>query len=378
MHPVPEDDPELAADIAAIEARVAEAESTTMPRSKRIRSIVMRVGVSVLALAISAVLLVSVFDDLDWSSIWSSITSLGDGERIALVAVTAILIGAQGLVTSATMPGLPVRRGVLAFLGPSSVSSLIPGPSDLPVRFRMYTSWGYTPSQASLAVVSSGVFSIGTKLVLPVLASVVAFVSDIELDDGIGTTIVVAGLILGVLVVITAVTLSSPALTARVGRWLQVPWSLVTRLLRKDTDPLAEVLEAARSKAVGLLADRWAIATWAAVLYTMSQLALMVLCVRAMGVPQEALTTTEVFVALGIVQGLTAIPITAGNVGVSETAWIALMGAMAGGSFVNEVTAAVIIYRVLTWLLMIPLGGLALVIWKRTTAAAARRAAPAQ
>jgi ketosteroid isomerase-like protein len=368
-----DDDGELAADIAAIEARVAEVASTPVSRARRVRSIVARVAVSVLALAISAVLLVSVFDDLDWSSIWSSVTSLGDGERIALVSATAILIGAQGLVTACTVPGLPVRRGVLAYLGPASVASVIPGPSDLPLRFRMYTSWGFTPSQASLAVVSSGVFSISTKLVLPVLASLVAVVSGIELDDGIGTTIVAAGLVLGVLVVLTGVTLSSPSLTARVGRWLQAPWTTVTRLLRKDTAPLAEVFEATRSKAVRLLADRWAIATWAAVLYTTAQLGLMVLALRAMGVPQEALTTTEVFVALGIVQGLTVIPLTAGNVGVSETAWIALMGGMAGGSYVNEVTAAVIIFRALTWLLIIPLGGVALAIWKRSTATAERQ-----
>ena len=57
-----------------------------------------------------------------------------------------------------------------------------------------------------------------------------------------------------------------------------------------------------------------------------------------------------------LVQGLTVIPISAGDAGVSEVAYIGLLTAAAGSEYVNEISAAVLIFRVLTWLLIIPVG----------------------
>lgn len=347
--------------------RTSEDSIGPTPR-RQIRSIVVRIAITLLALGLSAFLLSTVFDELDWSAIWTSVRGLSDAERIALVSGAGLLITAQGLVTSATMTGLPVRRGILAYLVPASVASIVPGPSDLPVRFRMYSSWGYTPAEAGLAVTASGIFSIGTKLIMPVLAAVVALVAGVGLGDGVGGTIVFAGVVLGVLILLTSVVLGSHRLTEAVGYWMQAPWDVAARVLKKDSGPLADTLSSARGRAVGLLQERWQIATWAAFLYASAQVGLMLMAVRFMGVPEEALGSTQVFIAFGIVQGLTVLPVTAGNVGVSETAWIGLMGAMAGSGFINEVTAAVIVFRALTWLAIIPLGGLGLLVWRRGVA----------
>lgn len=334
----------------------------------RLGSIVVRVGITAVALAVAIAVLTNAFDDLDWSAVWSALRGLSDAERFALVAGAGLVIAAQGLVTASTIPGLPVRRGILAYLVPAAVASVVPGPSDLPVRYRMYASWGYSPADSGLAVTASGIFSIGTKLVMPVLAVVVALVGGIRLGDGVSGTIVAAIAVLFVLVVATSVVLGSPRLTSAVGDWLQAPWDVAARLLSKERSSLSDTLDGARERAVGLLQDRWQIAVWASFLHSAAQVGLMVLAVRFMGIPEDDLGTTQVFVAFGIVQGLTVLPLTAGNVGVSETAWIALMGAMAGGSYVNQVTAAVLVFRLLTWLAIIPLGAIGWVVWRRGVA----------
>jgi uncharacterized membrane protein YbhN (UPF0104 family) len=61
------------------------------------------------------------------------------------------------------------------------------------------------------------------------------------------------------------------------------------------------------------------------------------------------------------------VPITAGNVGVSETTLIAMMTAVSGSEWVNEVTAGVLIFRLLTWIILIPIGLGALAIWRYGT-----------
>jgi uncharacterized membrane protein YbhN (UPF0104 family) len=73
-----------------------------------------------------------------------------------------------------------------------------------------------------------------------------------------------------------------------------------------------------------------------------------------------------VFVVFALVQGLTVIPLTAGDAGVSEVAYIGLLTAAAGSEHVNSISAGVIIFRLLTWILIIPVGLFVLVLWRRS------------
>ncbi|MCH7789841.1 MAG: flippase-like domain-containing protein [Acidobacteria bacterium] len=333
-------------------------------RARRVRSIIVRLVITVVALGLSGFLLVSVFDDLDWSLVWGTIQEVGDAERIALGLGAGVALAAQGLVTSSTVRGLPVRRGVLCYLAPASVASIVPGPSDLPMRYKMLATWGYSNADASLAVVASGIFSIGSKLILPVIAMLLALLVGIEVQDGFGITIVIAGVVLAFLIALTSGVVASPRLSGWIASWLEAPWRVAARLLRWESPPLAELVESARNKAVDLLRDRWKEATWASFLLILSQVGLMIMCLRFVGVEQTALSGLGVFVAYGLVAGLTVIPITAGSVGVAETAWIGLLSTMAGSEFINEITAGVLIYRMLTWLIVIPLGGISMLIWK--------------
>ena len=76
------------------------------------------------------------------------------------------------------------------------------------------------------------------------------------------------------------------------------------------------------------------------------------------------------FAVYSLVAGLTVIPISPGSVGVAEVALIGMLTPIVGSEFVNEVAAGVLLYRLLTWLLMIPAGLIALAVWR------ARRTAP--
>ena len=146
----------------------------------------------VAALVVSAVVLALAFDDLDWAEVGRALRSLDDAEIIALSTTWLVWIAAQGLQTSSLVHDLPVRRGVVAYLGPAAVASAVPGPSDFPVRYRMLTSWGYSLGDATLAVAAGGVFNIGIKLVLPIIAAVGLLVSDTPVEGTLRTIVAVA------------------------------------------------------------------------------------------------------------------------------------------------------------------------------------------
>src|SRR5687767_6228428 len=127
------------------------------PKRSSVFKIVFRVVIVVGALVLSAFVLTSVFDSLDWGQVWDSVRSLDDAEIVALVAMWGVWLACQGLQTSSMLRGLPVRRGVVAYMGPAAVTSIVPGPSDLPVRYRMMRSWGYPTSDVTLAVAAGGI-----------------------------------------------------------------------------------------------------------------------------------------------------------------------------------------------------------------------------
>jgi hypothetical protein len=336
--------------------------------------IAVRVVVMVGLLVASALVLRNVFDELDADAIADALRSLEDAELLALVSMWVLWIACQGLQTAALIPDLPVRRGVVAYLGPAAVASVVPGPSDFPVRYRMLTSWGRTASEATLAVAAGGVFSIGVKLVLPVIAAAGLVLSDGPVEGPMRTIVIVA-LAVGAGAAALAFVFGSESRTQRVGRLLDPVWRRVVRLMRKeDRERLGARLVAARARALHMLRARWLIASWGTLLAAATRFALLLMSIRFMGVHEADLSWTQVFVAYALVQGLTVVPITAGDAGISELAYVSLLTAAAGSEHVNEITAAVILFRVLTWLAVIPIGLAALGVWRHSVGAAGRPA----
>jgi uncharacterized membrane protein YbhN (UPF0104 family) len=335
--------------------------------------IIVRVVLVVAALAFSWFILTSAFDDLDFQEVLDAVWSLTDAEMLALGAMWLLWIGAQGLQTASLIKGLPVRRGVVAFLGPASVASVIPGPSDLPVRYRMLTSWGRDRSDATLAVAAGGLFSVGIKLVLPIVAAVGLVISDAPIE-GTLRTVVVISLIAGLGIAILGLVLRSERRTERVGHWLDPLWRAIMRLLRRpDPGHFATHIVEAREKALSTLTGLWLIASWGTILTATARFALLLMALRFTGVGEELVSWPAAFVVFALVQGLTVIPLTAGDAGVSEVAFISLLTAAAGADYVNQVTAAVLVFRMLTWLFIIPIGFGTLVVW-RISLRAERRA----
>ena len=118
-----------------------------------------------------------------------------------------------------------------------------------------------------------------------------------------------------------------------------------------------------RNDVVDLLARRWHVLTLATLSGSLTVFLLLVLSLRAVGVSASEVDAIEIFAAWSLVRIIGAIPITPGGFGVVElgltTALVAFGGANA------EVVAAVLIYRFLTVVPTLVLGGLAAVTWRQ-------------
>ncbi|MGI9601609.1 MAG: lysylphosphatidylglycerol synthase transmembrane domain-containing protein [Acidimicrobiales bacterium] len=334
--------------------------------TKTILRIGLRIVVVVVILAIALFALVNIFDDLDFNQVRAALGRLSDAEWLALGFGWLIWIGAQGLQTASLVHHLPARRGVLAFLGPSAVASVVPGPSDLPVRFSMYQSWGVGNSEAATAVAASGVFSVGSQLILPALAGLAIAFGDVEVE-GFMAIIIVATLVLAAVIVGAVFVLGSAGRTERVASWLEPVWRAGNRLIRRpvpEKGSFAALVVEQRAQSFDYLSDKWLGTTGATILTIAAKCSLLIMCLRFVGIPEDILGWVAIFAVFSLVAGLTVIPITPGSAGVAEVALVGMLTPIAGSEFVNEVAAGVLLYRLLTWILVIPTGLGALGIWK--------------
>ena len=154
---------------------------------------------------------------------------------------------------------------------------------------------------------------------------------------------------LAVFLIVAVVVLGSPNRTAAAGRAIERVWRPTLRLLRRRPPDrsLADRMVIQRAESLALLQGIWIRSLAAIVFVTVTRVALFVMCIRFVGVPESALSWVAVFCVWAIVRGLTVIPLMPGGAGVSELAYVAMLTPIAGTQYVNQVTAGVLVYRLL-------------------------------
>jgi uncharacterized protein (TIRG00374 family) len=227
----------------------------------------------------------------------------------------------------------------------------------------MNTSWGFSRSRTTVSLLVSGLWNNFVKLGLPVFALVLLAFSSAPTAGR-----VTAGL-LGVAALVAAVVLlglllRSEKAAARIGR---VAARAVSALRRPfGGGPVAGWDRATtkfRARTMLLLHARWHWITLATLVSHLSLFALLLVCLRFVGVGADQVSLADALAVFAFARLLTAIPFTPGGLGVIELALIT--GLAAAGGARAEVAAAVLIFRALTYVLPIPIGLATYVFWRR-------------
>jgi len=164
--------------------------------------------------------------------------------------------------------------------------------------------------------------------------------------------------------VIFALILRSEQFAAKVGA---VTGTWATALLRLVRRPPVHGWDLAvvkfRNRVIGLVRHRWITLTAATILSHAALYLVLVASLRVMGVSDEEVGWAEVLAVFAFARLLTAIPLTPGGVGVVELALIT--GLTRAGGDAAQVVAAVLLFRLLTYVLPILLGAFTYVVWRR-------------
>jgi uncharacterized membrane protein YbhN (UPF0104 family) len=302
----------------------------------------------------------------DYGEVWKTITAMTPIELGSLTMVAAWNIVSYWPMLIAVQPGLRVREAAVANLASTAVANTLPGGGALGigVTLTMQRSWGIPVPQTALAMVVSGIWNNFTKLGLPIVALALLAIS-----GEAGPALVVAALvglaILAVAIGLFALLLHSEGTAARVGAAAGRVVSTIRRSVRRrpvaDWDSRAITF---RADVVGLLERRWVLITVTTIISHLSLYLVLLVSLRHVGVSEAEVSWQEVLAAFAFVRLLSAVPVTPGGLGLVELGLTAAMGAGLPQTTKNQIAAAVLLFRALTWLLPVPLGVGCWMFWR--------------
>ncbi len=323
-----------------------------------------------LRIAGSAALIVAIFwfvlpQVADVSDVWRQVRMMTPLELGSLVLASAWNLLTYWILLVAATPGLRYGQAMVLSASTTAVSNTVPGGSAVAVglTYSMLSSWGFSRSRSTLSVMVSGIWNSFAKLGLPILALAL-----LALQGEASAGRVAAGLAglaaLVASVAVFAMILRRESFARRAG---DAGARLFSRLLRLARRPEArgwgDATAKFRSRVIVLVEQRWLRLTVATIVGHLSLFAVLLLALRHVGVAEREVSTAEALAVFAFVRLITAIPITPGGLGLVELGLAA--GLSAAGGVEAEVVAAVLVFRLLTFVLPIPLGIGTYLFWRR-------------
>ena len=373
-----------AADRAAGETADDQCASGTEPgpaiegRPRRSRKI--------LRTAVSAALIAATFGFAipriaSYRSVWASIHTMTWPHILLVAAAAAASMISYWVTIRAVLPRLNLRQAATVNLGSNAVANTLPagGALAMGVSWAMLSSWGLSTADFVLYTLVTGIWNVFILLGMPVLALLV--MATATRPDAVLITAAATGLaVLAAMVTGLGLLLHSQAFALRAGRALQRLLTVASRLARRPAPAnAAGSLSSFRDRAGTLLASRgWRITAATVASYLALWLVLLA-CLRGTGLSQAQMPWQTSLAAFAFIRLLTALPITPGGLGVTELGLVGILVTSAGSATSVQVTAAVLLYRAVTYLPPIPLGALACLTWRLApdlTGAGVYRASP--
>jgi uncharacterized membrane protein YbhN (UPF0104 family) len=349
---------------------------------------------TVVGLGLAAAMLIwglPYFAKTSWADIWSVIRTIPLSHALAFQALMLIGLWCYTFTFTGSLHGLSHLKALIVNLCGSSVSNLLPGGGavGLAATYAICRSWGFSRRATSTSVIVTGVWNVLARIALPVVAIGSLWFGGVTLPPAL-TDLAVAGMFTGLAVLgaLVAIMVSERAAQA-IGRALDWALGPLRRRRRakaeakaqakakaraevevevdeqRDVEPpmsIEELVTDLRARIKDVVHTGWISMTLGMVGFFGAYYVLFVLIMRETGV---TLPLNLLFAAFAIGRLLTAVGITPGGIGITETATSAVLvgwGAEAAGA-----TAGVVLFSIFTHLMEVPLGALGWLMWTAST-----------
>ncbi len=293
-----------------------------------------------------------------WADILGTLLTVSALPLAGLVGLWAVGKLAHSITLSAAMPGLDCRRALMLSLTGSAVANVLPlgGAAGIALNYRMSRGWGFTSAAVATYTVVVNLCDVMVKLFLPL--ALIPLVLGGHLPTPFDGSLIISTVALLALAGATAIVLLTASrglgarLAARAERSARPGgWLLVTRALA-GADQVSSLSRATFGRS-------WSRLSTGMCLYTVLLLVLLAACLRIVG---AGVPIALIVAAFSVERLLTLVGITPAGFGVVE---LGLAGVLMLAPAVTgpDVASGILLYRLLTVGLGIPVGGALLALW---------------
>jgi putative heme transporter len=339
---------------------------STSPPAARKRSRAYRVGAVLLGVVVIVAIFAGVIPQFaSYRGAWAALVKMSSGWAVAITAAAVINLLVPVWPFQAVLPQLRFGRGFMETQTSTAVATTVPagGALALGLTYRMFGSFGFSNVAVSTAVVTTGVWNLGFKSGLPIVAVVLLAVTGHSTGRAVGAALIGVALI-AVFGIVLWLVFRDEASARRVGRLGDRILNWVLHFARKSESHKVE--HAAlhfREQTTNVVHERGWLLTAAVAASQFAVFVLVVFCVRAVGIPAGTVSFLAVLLSFAIARLAGALPITPGGLGSVDAAFTGML--IAFGATSSRALAADLVWRATTYFPPIVIGIVTYLLWKR-------------
>jgi putative heme transporter len=293
----------------------------------------------------------------------------------APMLVVSVVLGLVNLATNwppivVALPGLKVREAAVTNTAGAALSNTVPegGAVATALNYAMLRSWGFTLGDTTSEVLVTGTWSQLMKYALLAIGLIAVVLQgwgpEWVVWVALGLTVLVA-----LAIVLLTLVLRSERFASRLGAWCDRVVGRVRRRIPRMPDPgLTQGLPLFRTQMVRLLRLCWGRLTVTMLVSQLTVVLVLGICVRMQGLDEATISWAVILVAWGLVTFASLLIPTPGGLGVAEVVLVGVLGHGLPESDQAAVLAAVLLYRIATFLVPIPIGLVTYLYWRMSTA----------
>jgi uncharacterized protein (TIRG00374 family) len=283
-----------------------------------------------------------------YADAWKLVRELSWPWVLALVIATVVNVATFAPPWQIALPGLRFLRALELTQAATALSIVTPAGAAVGAAgaYGMSRRWGFARDDVARAVTVTSLWNQLLNLSFPVVGVFLLSVAG-ESTAALATAAFVGVAVLGIVVAGLVLVLVSDRLAedigdvaARLANWARA------KLRRGPVTWAGGSFERFRQDVGDFLERKWPTLTLASLAGSLTVFGVLLVSLRALGVPASEVSAIEAFAAWALVRIIASVPLTPGGLGIVE---VGLTGALIGfGGDSVGVVAAVLVYRFLT------------------------------
>lgn len=332
------------------------------PTRRTARRILKFVGILVVLALLYYSLFVLLPSELDWATVWADLQALSAAQILALVVSGLLAILALGWTSKASLPKLTLYQGTESSATSQLSAFVFPPPADMAIRFAMYRTYGFSDEQSAVAVLIALIARYAMVVVMPLLGLALVLIAGQGSWAGLAWLLGLGAVFVLVMWLLIRVARSEAAAHS-VGALLQRVVARVIRMFGRTppTDLEGSVVDFGR-RTQDTLDRNGRSLMMSNLAWGLANALIMGLSLRFSGLGSGSVSAVAVVLATGLVMAINMLPIP-GKDALAIT-WISTILGITSTTDVSDLGTAMLLYRLVTWILPMPVGGVMFLLWR--------------